>query len=577
MKRTHACGELTEKDVGKKVTLCGWVHTRRDHGGVIFIDVRDRYGITQLVFKPDQKDLFKKADALRREYVIAVNGNVTRRPQGTLNKELFTGQIEVVCGGLEILNTSDVPPLDIADKAEMNEDLRLKYRYLDLRRFPMQKNLILRHKVIKATRDFFDSKGFLEIETPILMKSTPEGARDYLVPSRVHKGKFYALPQSPQMYKQLCMIAGLDKYFQIARCFRDEDLRADRQPEFTQLDVEMSFIDEEDVFAVMEEWAQHVFKNVMNVELKTPFPRIPYSEAMDKYGCDKPDLRFGMELYDVTQICHASDCKILHADLVKAIVAAHDFTRKEIEDLETYAKQLGAKGLAWMKYDGAAFSGSMAKFFSDPKKWVQQLHLKKGDTLFLVADRKKVVNDVLSKIRMKLGKDLKLIQQGFKFCWVVDFPLFAWNEEENRWEPEHHPFTSVKKEDIPLLEKGELGKVRSKSYDIVLNGFELASGSIRIHDSALQKLIFKTIGMSEEDAVRRFGFFVEALRYGTPPHGGIAPGIDRLVMLMAGEESIRDVIAFPKNKAAENPMDECPNEVDAKQLKELGLSFLTKT
>ncbi len=576
MKRTHTCGELTENDAGKKVMLCGWVHTRRDHGGVIFIDVRDRYGITQVVFKPDQKDLFEKADALRREYVIAATGSVTKRPQGTTNKELSTGQIEVVCSNLEILNASEVPPLDIADKAEMNEDLRLKYRYLDLRRFPMQKNLVLRHKVIKATRDFFDSKGFLEIETPILMKSTPEGARDYLVPSRIHKGKFYALPQSPQMYKQLCMIAGLDKYFQIARCFRDEDLRADRQPEFTQLDVEMSFIDEEDVFAVMEEWAQYVFKRVMNVSLTLPFPRISYNEAMNAYGCDKPDLRFGMELHDVTQICHTSDCKILHAELVKVVVAAHDFTRKEIEDLETYAKQLGAKGLAWMKYDGAIFNGSIAKFFPDAKKLVQLLHLKKGDTLFLIADRKKVVNDVLSKIRMKLGKDLKLIQPGFKFCWVVDFPLFAWNEEENRWEPEHHPFTSVKKEDISLLEKGDLGKVRSKSYDIVLNGFELASGSIRIHDSALQKLIFKTIGMSEEDAVRRFGFFVEALRYGTPPHGGIAPGIDRLVMLMAGEESIRDVIAFPKNKAAENPMDGCPSETDAKQMKELGLSLLPK-
>src|SRR3989344_7967986 len=467
MLRTHTCGELREKNIGNKVILCGWVQTVRAHGGVVFINLRDRYGVIQVVLIKKSKG-FDVAKTIGVETCVQVQVEVVQRKLGTENKEMPTGMIEVFCSELIVLNLCPPLPFALSD-ATVNEDVRLKYRYLDLRGEQMQKNLLFRHKAFLALHEIMDKLGFIGVETPILYKSTPEGARDYLVPSRLHAGKFYGLPQSPQLFKQLLMISGYDRYYQIARCFRDEDLRADRQPEFTQLDVEMSFIDEEDVFAIMEEWAQHVFKKVMGVELKIPFPRISYSEAMNAYGCDKPDLRFGMELHDVTQICHASDCKILHAELVKAVVATHDFTRKEIEELETYAKQLGAKGLAWMKYDGTAFSGSIAKFFSDPKMWVKQLNLKKGDTLFIVADRKKVVNDVLSKIRMKLGKDLRLIQPGFKFCWIVDFPLFAWNEDGSRWEPEHHPFTSVKKEDIPLLEKGELGKVRSKSYDIVLN------------------------------------------------------------------------------------------------------------
>ncbi|MEK6903638.1 MAG: aspartate--tRNA ligase [Nanoarchaeota archaeon] len=572
MKRTATCGELNETHIGKNIILQGWVQNRRDHGSLIFIDLRDRYGITQIVFDPKQNKSFETAHNVGREWVIEVEGIVKERPQGTENKDRLTGKIEVIASSVKIINESKVPPIEIEDNLKSSEDVRLKYRYLDLRRPVMQKNLILRHKVINTTREFFISKGFIEIETPIMAKPTPEGARDYIIPSRVHPGKFYALPQSPQIYKQLCMIAGFDKYFQIARCFRDEDLRADRQPEFTQLDIEMSFVEKEDIFTINEEWLQYLFSKVMNIKINIPFKHITYQESMEKYGCDKPDMRFELFLHDVTSIVGKSEFKVFNQEMILAMPVPEDISRNEIDEFTKIVTQLGAKGLAWIKYKNGQLDSPIVKYLSEreKKELIARLKLHEGSTVFFIGDKKKIARDVFSKLRIAVGKRFKYIQDAFSFVWVTDFPLFGWNAEERRFEPEHHPFTGIHPDDIKLLDnQQEMEKIRSQSYDLVLNGVEICSGSIRIHDSALQKKIFEVIGLSEEEAKIKFGFFIEALKYGTPPHGGTAPGLDRLIMILAGQESIREVIAFPKNKFAEALMEESPGEINDRQLKEL--------
>ncbi len=577
--RTHTNGELNDSNVRKRVTLCGWCHHRRDHGGVIFIDLRDRYGITQVVFDPKfNKKSHSVGEKLRREDCIQVEGVVKRRKKGMENKKLKTGGIEVFVEKLEVLNKSPTPPLEIDDRIVANEDVRLKYRYLDLRRPIMQRNLLLRHKALQLTREFFSSQDFMEIETPILLQPTPEGARDYLVPSRVNPGRFYGLPQSPQMYKQLLMIAGYDRYFQIARCFRDEDLRQDRQPEFTQLDIEMSFVNQEDIFEIMERWLQHIFKKSLGKNIKIPFPRIPYKESMERYGIDKPDLRFGLELVDVTDAVKGSKFSVFNnviksKGIVKCVNPEHDFTRKELDAYADLAIKLGAKGMAWMKYEKGKLESNITKFFSekDLKNLIKKTKIKKG-ALFFIADKEEVVNNVLSSIRLDLGEKLELIDKDkFEFCWITEFPLFSKNEETGEYEAEHHPFTGVVEEDIPKLGK-DLGNIRSLSYDVVLNGVELGSGSIRIHDQELQQKIFKTLKLSEKDIKRRFGFFIDALKFAVP-HGGVAPGFDRLIALMLGYTDIREAIAFPKNKNAQNPMDTSPGVVDEKQLKELHIKL----
>jgi aspartyl-tRNA synthetase len=579
LKRTHTCGELTEKDEGKAVSLNGWVNTRRDHGGLIFIDVRDRYGMTQIVFDPTvSKDAHAKAEHLRREDVLAVKGKVQHRKKDMENAKLKTGMIEVFIDSLEVLNKAETPPIEIDDRVDISEDMRLKYRYLDLRRPKLQHNIIIRHKVAKVTRDFFDKESFLEIETPILAKSTPEGARDYLVPSRVHPGKFYALPQSPQIFKQLCMVAGLDRYFQIARCFRDEDLRADRQPEFTQIDVEMSFIDEEDIYDIMERLIKDIWKKVLNIELKIPFPRMPYEEAMGKYGSDKPDLRFGLPLIDVSEAAKHSDFSVFKSAIssggsVKCInvKGCGNFSRKELDELSAVATTYDAKGLAWMKM-GDKLESSVVKYFNDKaqEEIIKGTHAEKGDLLLFVADHKHhVVNVALGQLRLYLGKKLNLIDiKQWNFSWVVDFPLFEYDEDQQRHMAVHHPFTSPKDEDLAMMDK-DPGKVKAKAYDLTLNGVEIGGGSIRIHKRETQKKIFNILGISDTEAEHKFGFLMNAFRYGAPPHGGLAFGLDRIVALITGNESIREVIAFPKTKAAESLMDESPNEVYEEQLREL--------
>ncbi len=574
MKRTHTCGQLAKKEVDKNVTLQGWVNSRRDHGGVIFIDLRDRYGLTQIVINPDNR-FFSTADKLRREDCIEVSGKVRLRPKGMENPSLLTGEIEVLIDSLDVLNKSETPPLEVDDRIAANEEIRLKYRYLDLRRPIMQKHLLIRHKAAQAAREFLSDDGFLEIETPLLIRSTPEGARDYIVPSRVHPGMIYSLPQSPQLYKQILMVSGVDRYFQIARCLRDEDLRADRQPEFTQIDLEMSFVEQQDVLDVVERMVKHIVEKTIGKNITEKFHVMQYEEAISKYGTDKPDLRFGMELVDVTDIAKESDFSIFkQAPLVKCLPCLHDFTRADIDKLIEWAKQEGSKGLAWMRLKNGKLESSIVKYFNEgtQKKLIERAKIKEG-ILFFIADTKKNTNAVLSKLRVKLGHDLRLIKENdLRFVWMLDFPLFEWNEEEEKWDPAHHMFTMPKKEHLEFLEKNP-EKVYASLYDLVLNGVELGSGSIRVHDPAIQERIMKVVGFPKQEAEKRFGFLLESFKYGAPPHGGFAVGFDRLVALLLGINDIREVIAFPKTKAAECPMDSCPSPPDEKTLKELHMKF----
>ncbi|GAB7386500.1 aspartate--tRNA ligase [Bacillaceae bacterium] len=577
--RTHWCGELSEAHIGQEVVLNGWVQRRRDLGGVIFIDLRDRTGIVQTVFNPEiSREALEIADKVRNEYVLAVKGKVVARSPETVNPKLATGTIEVAVSEIEILNKAKNPPFFIEDDIDVDESVRLKYRYLDLRRPEMQRTLVLRHKVTKWLRDFLDSKGFLEIETPMLTKSTPEGARDYLVPSRVHPGEFFALPQSPQIFKQLLMVAGFERYFQIVRCFRDEDLRADRQPEFTQLDIETSFLPMNDLLALMEEMMAAVCREAVGLEVATPFPRLSYQEAIDRYGTDKPDLRFGMELREITDIARECSFKVFrgaaeNGGQVKGINAkgcAH-FTRKEIDDLTKFAGRYGAKGLAWMAFKEGEIKGPIAKFFTDGEIAAikERLQAEEGDLLLFVADAPKVVADALGALRLKFGNDLNLIDRSqYRFAWIVDFPLLEYDEEEKRYVALHHPFTMPKEEDIPLFDT-DPGKIRAQAYDLVLNGYEIGGGSMRIYRRDVQEKMFGALGFSREEAQEKFGFLLEAFEYGTPPHGGIAFGLDRIVMLLAGRSNLRECIAFPKTASATDLMTGAPGPVEAKQLEEL--------
>jgi aspartyl-tRNA synthetase len=594
MFRTFTCGQLTAEHAGQTVTLAGWVHRWRDHGGLIFIDLRDRWGLTQIVFDPNTNaDKHDAAHALRNEFVVQVTGQVRRRPAGQENLKLSTGEIEVEGHTLTILNKAKTPPFDINKESAVDEAIRLRYRYLDLRRERLQRNILLRHNVVRHIRNFLAAEDFVEVETPILFKTTPEGARDYLVPSRVHPGKFYALPQSPQQLKQLIMIAGYDRYFQIARCFRDEDQRGDRQPEFTQLDVEMSFVDREDVMDIIERlMISLVEQNTGQKILAKPFPRLSYQEAMDRYGRDNPDVRFGLELSDISQLVAQSGFKVFSGTvasggLVKGINAKGlgHYSRKQIDELTDFVKDFGAKGLAWLVVEpppqeggetgGVAGRSSFAKFLApaEVSAIIGQLAGEPGDLLLFVADTPAVTNESLGRLRNELGQRLGLCDDSvLAFCWVIDFPFLMWNEEEKRWDPSHHLFTAPMDEDIPLLDT-DPGQARGKQYDLVLNGNEIAGGSIRIHQRELQEKVFGLIGLELAEARRRFGHMLEAFEYGTPPHGGIAPGIDRIVMLLAGEPNIREVIAFPKSQAAADLMAGAPTDVSEQQLKDLHIKL----
>jgi len=583
MKRTYNATDIDLGQVGEKVTLNGWVDARRDHGGLIFIDLRDRSGIIQVVFNPElNEEAFHLAESVRGEYVVAVKGEVKPRPEDTENPNLKTGKIEVYAEKMEVLNPAKTPPFYIENGIDVDELLRLRYRYLDLRRPEMRDNLILRHRVVKSMRDYLDQQGFVEIETPVLGRSTPEGARDYLVPSRLHPGEFFALPQSPQQYKQMLMVAGMEKYFQIARCFRDEDLRADRQPEFTQLDMEMSFIDEEDIISLIEGMMPKLFKEGCNIDITTPFPRISYDEAMLKYGSDQPDLRFDWEIVDITELVRDVDFKVFSSavaggGVVRALNArtCGSFTRKEIDDLGRMAVDFGAKGLAWINVTATELKSPISKFFSEEKmqEILEILDAKPGDLLLFGADRSEIVARVLGVLRLELGRRLKLISPDqLAFAWVLDFPLLEYDEEEKRYVAIHHMFTSPRPQDMALLDT-DPGRVKARAYDLVLNGVEIGGGSIRIHRRELQEKMFSLMGMSREEAVEKFGFMMEAFEYGAPPHGGVAFGIDRLIMLMAGRDSIRDVIAFPKTQSAACPMTDAPSEVSPKQLRELSLKL----
>jgi aspartyl-tRNA synthetase len=578
-KRTHKCGELRPEQIGKKVTLNGWVDVRRDLGGVIFIDLRDRYGITQVVFNPQQNEsAHQLAKELRSEYVISVTGTVEMRPEGTANPDLVTGAVDVMAEDITILNRADTPPFPITGNVEAGEDTRLKFRYLDLRRPSLQQNLIFRHRLYQLVHKFFDEQGFIEVETPILMKSTPEGARDYLVPSRVHRGRFYALPQSPQTYKQLLMVSGMDRYVQIVKCFRDEDLRADRQPEFTQIDVEMSFVDEEDIRNITEQLMQRVFKEMKGVDLKLPLPRLTYKEAMESYGSDKPDTRFGLKFSCVNDLVRECGFRVF-ADAVKkgGVVAGFivpgeaAMTRNQLDGLVDFAKTLGAGGLVYIRWTENGVECPIEKFMGKEllEKMVVALGGKKGDLALMVSDTWTRAYTILGTLRLEMARRLKLIPEDqLDLLWVTEFPLVEYSDEEKRFVAVHHPFTSPHPEDLGLLDKNP-GSARARAYDLVLNGTEVAGGSIRIHERALQSRMFELIGIGVEEAERRFGFLLNAFRYGAPPHGGIAFGFDRMVMILTGMKSIRDVMAFPKTANAVSLMDEAPSEVDEKQLREL--------
>ncbi|MCL5977174.1 MAG: aspartate--tRNA ligase [Nitrospirae bacterium] len=590
MIRDKGCGEIRESDIGSNMSLAGWVFRRRDHGGLIFIDLRDRSGISQVVFSPEvSKETHERAHDLRSEFVISVSGEIRRRPDGTENPNLPTGMVELYVKRLDVLNGSAPLPFPMEEAAEASEFLRLKHRYLDLRRPELQRNLIVRHKVSKIMRDYLDGKGFLEIETPMLTKSTPEGARDYLVPSRLNPGHFYALPQSPQLFKQILMAAGLERYFQIVKCFRDEDLRADRQPEFTQVDMEMSFTDRDEVIAIVEGMIKTVFKEVLDIDIESPFQRLGYSESMERFGNDKPDLRFGLELKDMADLVAKGSFKVFldavqSGGRVKAVngKGMAGLSRKEIDMLTEEAQSFGAKGLAWIKVKNG-FESPIAKFFPEDvlRQMADRLEASDGDMMLFVADKEKVVHDVLSRMRLELGKRLKLIQPGFRFVWITDFPLFEWDDEEGRFQAMHHPFTSPADEDISKLSSindselqtpnSPLASLKAMAYDIVLNGYEIGGGSIRIHNFIDQHKMFKILGITDEDARVKFGFLLDALEYGAPPHGGIALGLDRLVMLMVGAHSIRDVIAFPKTQKAVCLMSGAPSIVEQKQLRELNI------
>ena len=583
MRRTHHCWELGAEDVGREVVLMGWVHRRRDHGGVIFVDLRDREGITQVVFNPKvDREIHAKAHEIRNEYVLAVRGKVDPRPADMVNAKLKTGEIEVTVNELKILNDASTPPFLIEDQIDASETVRLKYRHLDLRRSAMQKNLILRHRVTAAVRDYLNKNGFLDLETPFLTRSTPEGARDYLVPSRVNPGEFYALPQSPQIFKQLFMISGFDRYYQIVRCFRDEDLRADRQPEFTQIDIEMSFGGEDDVMHLTEGMMARVFKDILGIKLKRPFSRLTYDEAVGRYGLDKPDTRFGFELKDVSDIVGGSDFKVFadavkKGGIVKALNAKGciDFSRKEIDDLIDFVAVYRAKGMAWIKVKENDWQSPIVKFFSDREKQAlaERIEMAPGDLVFFVADQPKIVNESLGHLRNHLGKSLGLIdEKAFHFLWVTRFPMFEYDENEKRLQALHHPFTSPLEEDYGQLADEPLS-VKSRAYDLVLNGFEIGGGSIRIHQRSIQEKVFEALNMDRETYEGKFGFLLEALDSGAPPHGGIAIGYDRLVMLMCGESSIRDVIAFPKTQKAACLLTQAPAPTSKTQLDELYLKL----
>ncbi|GAA0354730.1 aspartate--tRNA ligase [Bacillus horti] len=583
--RTHHCGILRKEHIGQEVQLNGWVNKRRDLGGLIFIDLRDRSGLVQIVFHPEHAQALELAEKVRNEYVLAIKGQVVARAEGTVNSKMGTGDIEVNVTEIEVINASKGLPFMIQDDIEVDESIRLKYRYLDLRRPEMQQTIMLRHKAYKVVRDFLDEHQFLEVETPFLTKSTPEGARDYLVPSRVHHGEFYALPQSPQLFKQLLMVGGFERYFQIARCFRDEDLRADRQPEFTQIDIETAFMSLEEIQSLVEQMMAELVEKTIGVKVSLPIERMSYAEAMEKYGSDKPDLRFSMELVDISELVQDSSFKVFSGAVanggqVKAIVAkgcAH-YSRKDVDQLGEYVGRYGAKGLAWLALKEGEVKGSIAKFFEGDQleQLKKALHAEEGDLLLFVADSKSVVASALGALRLKLGKDLGLINENeYKFAWITEFPMFEYDEEAGRYVAAHHPFTMPLEEDIHLFET-DPSSMRAQAYDLVLNGYELSSGSMRIYKREIQEKVFKALGLSEEEAKEKFGFLLEAFEYGTPPHGGLALGFDRIIMLLAKRTNLRETIAFPKTASATDVLTDAPGAVDDKQLKELNLQILQK-
>jgi len=583
-KRTHTCGELREANIGESVVLNGWVDNRRDLGGVIFIDLRDRYGITQIVFEPTfNPAAHENGKDLRSEFVVSIEGKVRKRPEGTDNPSLQTGNIDVMVENIIVLNNAANPPFQIKDDIDVNEDLRLKYRYLDLRRSKLQKNLLMRHKVCQIARNYLDNNSFLEVETPVLMKSTPEGARDFLVPSRMHKGKFYALPQSPQQYKQLLMVSGLDRYFQIVKCFRDEDLRADRQPEFTQIDIEMSFVDTEDIFEMVEGLMKRFYKEIKNYDLPLPLKRLSYSEAMEKYGSDKPNLKFGLEMVTLNSVFEKSEFRVFHEALenkgiITSLLASGcgEYTRNQLDVLTDFVKKLGAGGLIWMRVKEDGLDAPIAKFLTEEEKQgiINSLNAKVGDLVFILSGPKTKTLNIMGQLRLEMAKRMDIIPNDDipALLWVTEFPLFEWDEETKRYYAMHHPFTSPVLDDVKNMESAP-DQVRARAYDLVLDGNEIAGGSIRIHNADLQKTMFKALGIHEEEAEEKFGQLLNAFKFGAPPHGGIAFGLDRLVMLFAKEASIRDVMAFPKTSSGASLMDDCPSTVDEAQLRELHIKL----